>query len=261
MIASAAFATASVVFTGKERDSESGLDYFGARYYGSALGRWTSPDSINVTDDRLVNPSNTLNKYIYGGNNPLKFVDPDGEDITVYYINGGIGGHTMMMAYNQDTGDSAVQSFRPAGHSFDDEMNMAAGTNVPGTGNYDFSNIKSADQLRSEYASITSACAKVLKDIGLNPGSKALLPWTPDKLWNNLNLLYGKSASSSKSFLANTLGGSYLIQGQYKNGNDYGSPRYRMNTFDWLMLTLKAPLQGCVSVSDSASGSKFGGCK
>ena len=31
-------------FTGKERDSESGLDYFGKRYYGSALGRWTSPD-------------------------------------------------------------------------------------------------------------------------------------------------------------------------------------------------------------------------
>jgi RHS repeat-associated protein len=32
-------------FTGKERDQETGLDYFGARYYGSALGRFTSPDS------------------------------------------------------------------------------------------------------------------------------------------------------------------------------------------------------------------------
>ena len=31
-------------FTGKERDSESGLDYFGASYYGSALGRWTTPE-------------------------------------------------------------------------------------------------------------------------------------------------------------------------------------------------------------------------
>jgi RHS repeat-associated protein len=31
-------------FTGKERDSESGLDYFGARYYGSNMGRWMSPD-------------------------------------------------------------------------------------------------------------------------------------------------------------------------------------------------------------------------
>ena len=59
-------------FTGKERDTESGLDYFGARYYGSALGRWTSPDRINLTSARLLNPTNTLNKYIYDGNNPLK---------------------------------------------------------------------------------------------------------------------------------------------------------------------------------------------
>ncbi len=35
-------------FTAKERDSESGLDYFGARYYGSALGRFTSPDESRV---------------------------------------------------------------------------------------------------------------------------------------------------------------------------------------------------------------------
>ena len=33
-------------FTGKERDAESGLDYFGARYYGPSLGRFTTPDSL-----------------------------------------------------------------------------------------------------------------------------------------------------------------------------------------------------------------------
>ena len=44
-----------------------GLDYFGARYYSAAQGRWTSPDAINLTDERIINPSNTLNKYIYGG--------------------------------------------------------------------------------------------------------------------------------------------------------------------------------------------------
>jgi RHS repeat-associated protein len=72
-------------FTGKERDAESGLDYFGARYYGSALGRWTSPDPINLTNARIRNPANTLNKYVYGGNNPLKYVDLDGKDITIFY--------------------------------------------------------------------------------------------------------------------------------------------------------------------------------
>jgi RHS repeat-associated protein len=32
------------LFTGKERDNESGLDYFGATYYASNMGRWMSPD-------------------------------------------------------------------------------------------------------------------------------------------------------------------------------------------------------------------------
>ena len=68
-------------FTGKERDSESGLDYFGARYYGSALGRFTSPDwsakpePVPYAD--LSNPQ-SLNQYIYVLNNPLAHPDADG---------------------------------------------------------------------------------------------------------------------------------------------------------------------------------------
>jgi RHS repeat-associated protein len=61
------------------------LDYFEARHYASSMGRWMSPDSLNLTDDRVLNPANTLNKYVYGGNNPLKYTDPDGKDITVFY--------------------------------------------------------------------------------------------------------------------------------------------------------------------------------
>jgi len=49
-------------FTGKERDAESGNDYFGKRYYSSSMGRWMSPDVINVTDERFLSPANTLNK-------------------------------------------------------------------------------------------------------------------------------------------------------------------------------------------------------
>jgi RHS repeat-associated protein len=63
--------------TGKERDSESGLDYFGARYYGSALGRFTSVDRIMINDERLTDP----HLYAYARNNPLKFIDPNGDDI------------------------------------------------------------------------------------------------------------------------------------------------------------------------------------
>ncbi len=67
------------------RDAETGLDYFGARYFSGAQGRWTSPDLINLTWDRLGNPSNTLNKYVYAANNPLKYMDPDGQDVTLFY--------------------------------------------------------------------------------------------------------------------------------------------------------------------------------
>ncbi len=61
-------------YTGKERDAESGLDYFGARYYGSALGRFTSPDPLG---GNLINPQ-SLNRYAYVLNNPLSFTDPTG---------------------------------------------------------------------------------------------------------------------------------------------------------------------------------------
>jgi RHS repeat-associated protein len=83
-------------FTGKERDSESGLDNFGKRYYASTMGRWMSPDLVNVTEDRVVNPANTLNKYVYGGNNPLKYIDPDGQDITYFYDPGIPAGHAVL---------------------------------------------------------------------------------------------------------------------------------------------------------------------
>jgi len=67
----------SYKFTGKKRDIETGLDYFGARYYGSAVGRFTSVDPIHVTKDRIVDPQQ-FNLYAYTRNNPMKYVDPDG---------------------------------------------------------------------------------------------------------------------------------------------------------------------------------------
>jgi RHS repeat-associated protein len=64
-------------YTGKERDAESGLDYFGARYYSSSMGRMMSPDPAGVRAVKLANPQ-TWNWYAYVQNNPLRFTDPTG---------------------------------------------------------------------------------------------------------------------------------------------------------------------------------------
>ncbi len=60
-------------FTTKERDAESQLDYFGARYYASAIGRWTSVDPA-VAADAMPEWST----FAYARNEPLGRVDPDG---------------------------------------------------------------------------------------------------------------------------------------------------------------------------------------
>jgi RHS repeat-associated protein len=68
-------------FTGKERDQESGNDYFEARYYSSAMGRFMSPDWSAKEDPvpyaQLDDPQ-SLNLYSYVRNNPLARTDPDG---------------------------------------------------------------------------------------------------------------------------------------------------------------------------------------
>ena len=74
-------------FTGKERDAESQLDYFGARYYSGAQGRFTSADPLVVPGLQFenknqfaafINNPQNWNKYVYARNNPLRNIDPDG---------------------------------------------------------------------------------------------------------------------------------------------------------------------------------------
>jgi RHS repeat-associated protein len=72
----------NVKFTGKERDNETGLDYFGARYFSGAQGRFTSPDPTLMSSQRISDPQQ-WNLYSYTRNNPLKYIDPDGHELKV----------------------------------------------------------------------------------------------------------------------------------------------------------------------------------
>jgi RHS repeat-associated protein len=68
-------------FTGKERDGETQLDYFGARYYSNGMGRWMTPDwAVRPTPVPYAGFGNpqSLNLYSYVKNSPTTFTDPNG---------------------------------------------------------------------------------------------------------------------------------------------------------------------------------------
>jgi RHS repeat-associated protein len=96
-------------FTGKERDTESGNDYFGARYYSSSMGRFMTPDPSGLTYAIAANPQ-SLNLYSYALNNPLKFIDPTG----MYCFYGG-------------KGDTPANDSDPTDYDFTDEPGDCGG--------------------------------------------------------------------------------------------------------------------------------------
>jgi RHS repeat-associated protein len=70
--------------TGKERDTESGNDYFLARYYNSATGRFLSPDwsaKVEPVPYAKLGDPQSLNLYSYVENNPMDRFDPDGHEV------------------------------------------------------------------------------------------------------------------------------------------------------------------------------------
>ena len=87
------------LFTGKQRDSETGLDYFGARYYSSSLSRWMSADKVQEIKQRIKEPQE-WDLYIYSANNPLKYKDPSGK-FKVYAV--GIDYNPITGRYNNYT--------------------------------------------------------------------------------------------------------------------------------------------------------------
>ncbi len=273
-------------FTGKIRDSETGLDYFGARYYGAMLGRWTSPDRINLTSARLLNPTNTLNKYIYGGNNPLKYVDADGEDITIFYRPPSGApldfGHIFVGALNQATGQVGFLDYYPARGT----DSVGSGPGVFNTGDFQsraqevaagkFATLtiqttpdeaqKVIDQISHmlngfapgysvAFNNCTSTCEDVLRDLGLDFGDKA-----PSTYWGDVYRRYSQDVQNNpfKAF-------PFTAPPQ-QPGVEYGNPgNYGVN-YNWLLFLIyqnqwnqqqknSPPPKACVSASDDMGNS------
>ena len=95
-------------YTGKPEESALGLQYFGARWYDSALGRFTGIDPVGFQEGNI----HSFNRYIYANNNPYMYVDPDGRAgklASQYMTPGGGGGGGAFGGF------SGLRSLKPAG--------------------------------------------------------------------------------------------------------------------------------------------------
>jgi RHS repeat-associated protein len=126
------------LFTGKERDAESGLDNFEARYYGSSLGRFMSPDPLGGHQD----DPQPLNRYAYVRNNPLNLTDPTGLDFNLQCTQtkdnastcqNGVQGTTTTDANGKSTFNATVISNDKNGNLVDQNGNQYNAT-VSGAG-------------------------------------------------------------------------------------------------------------------------------
>ncbi len=268
-------------FTAKERDNESGLDYFLARYYSGAQGRFTSTDLVNLTAKRLVNPTNTLNKYIYAGNNPNLYVDPTGLDMTVFYHapNGRSKdfGHIFLAVTNQATSAVRFADYYPEGgnkrtygpatgeinqRETSEQLKDHAALTIKTTPEIAQKLINAIDSLSKtipNYWMLTNTCATLTADLlSLADIEVPSLLASPTDIWS---VLYGDYSSEA-------ITGGPLKMGlfRYKTGKDFGSPMnvfpqgtdpfYNLELLSLLLQNQSELKTETITITDSASGTK-----
>ena len=78
-------------YTDQEKDAESGLLYYGARYYDPVIGRFTQMDPVVMNATSVLANPQFLNSYAYSLNNPIRYIDPNGKS-PLEVMGGGIVG-------------------------------------------------------------------------------------------------------------------------------------------------------------------------
>ena len=107
-------------FAGKELDPETGMNYFAARYYRSAWGRFTSVDPVSG----WPSDPQSWNRYAYARNNPLKYVDPSG---LAYMICGAGDGGPSCGFYDIDFSELKAWAYQSS-MSLTDDKDWQSGT-------------------------------------------------------------------------------------------------------------------------------------
>ncbi len=100
-------------YAGKERDPETGYDYFGGRYYANRLGRFTTVDPLYTIDENLVDPQR-WNRYTYVRNNPYEYTDPDGRILETLWDVANVGIGIGSFAGNVAIGTGRARPWTPS---------------------------------------------------------------------------------------------------------------------------------------------------
>jgi len=126
-------------FTGHEFDRETELTYAGARYYDQDIGRWVALDPASRDNpNQFLSDPQQLNTYSYGRNNPLGYIDPNGEDI--YWYSDGTLARQTPIGNNQYFESADIRMLRNnAGVMQNNRLNVGLFiSNVREGGDWDF---------------------------------------------------------------------------------------------------------------------------
>jgi len=299
-------------FTGKERDQETGLDYFGERYYSGALGRFTTTDPQQASAS-LFEPQ-SWNLYSYVWNRPMSYKDPDGRNpllVTAAVgagvgalvgggfevasqllqnggsldnlhwskvgtaalgggIAGGITGGTLGLGSALGISYTALQTagINAAGNIIGSEVqrqaDVALGNSPAPTTGQEVVNLAVDGAAGIIGGTHGGGIADKIYPLPNVKKEIAVLQFAHRRSTRALQIQAAKTAANiqaaNNAFLSGTVGGLEASVSSWWSQTIWNGISSWWRQW-WLNNPAGGNSQGCVSVSDSASGSQFGGCQ